>query len=134
MESMSKPLRRLQEEGAWFARAKETRLLWVKADGSSRRPALAFVEKLELSSSLPSMCSPLTVISLTSPDSRWPRKSEYFISLGSWGLPPKRLKIASSTNIAIASVSRFLYRWFNSPPAKPSLGSPCAKSAICLAI
>jgi tetratricopeptide (TPR) repeat protein len=44
---MSKPLRRLQEEGAWFARAKETRLLWVHADGSSRRAALAFVEKLE---------------------------------------------------------------------------------------
>lgn len=44
---MSKPLRRLQEEGAWFARAKETRLLWVQADGASRRAALTFAEKLE---------------------------------------------------------------------------------------
>jgi hypothetical protein len=44
---MSKPLRRLQEEGAWFARAKETRVLWVQADGACRRAALACVEKLE---------------------------------------------------------------------------------------
>jgi len=44
---MSKPLRRLQEEGAWFARAKDVRLLWVQADGVSRRVALSYVEKLE---------------------------------------------------------------------------------------
>jgi hypothetical protein len=47
MESISKPLRRLQEEGSWFARAREVRLLWVAADGGSRAMALSFFEKLE---------------------------------------------------------------------------------------
>jgi tetratricopeptide (TPR) repeat protein len=47
MESMSRPMRRLQEEGSWFVRASEVRLLWVGADGASRGPLLSLVEKLE---------------------------------------------------------------------------------------
>lgn len=47
MEAISRPLRRLQEEGAWFARAREVRLLWVVADTSGRSSALALIERLE---------------------------------------------------------------------------------------
>jgi tetratricopeptide (TPR) repeat protein len=47
LEGISKPLRRLQEEGAWFARAKEVRLLWVRADTSARSTVLTLVERLE---------------------------------------------------------------------------------------
>jgi tetratricopeptide (TPR) repeat protein len=37
----------VQEEGAWFARAQEVRLLWVVADTSGRSGALGLVERLE---------------------------------------------------------------------------------------
>lgn len=47
MEAISTALRRLQEEGAWFARAKEVRLLWAVCDTSGRSSALALVERLE---------------------------------------------------------------------------------------
>jgi hypothetical protein len=47
VEAISRPLRRLQEEGAWFARAKEVRLLWVVADTSGRSGALGLAERLE---------------------------------------------------------------------------------------
>jgi len=47
VEAISRPLRRLQEEGAWFARASEVRLLWVVADTSGRSSVLGLVERLE---------------------------------------------------------------------------------------
>jgi tetratricopeptide (TPR) repeat protein len=47
VEAISKALRRVQEEGAWFARAKEVRLLWVVADTSGRSGALGLLERLE---------------------------------------------------------------------------------------
>jgi len=47
VEGISTPLRRLQEEGAWFARARETRLLWVQASTSGRSTVLTLVERLE---------------------------------------------------------------------------------------
>jgi tetratricopeptide (TPR) repeat protein len=47
VEAISRPLRRVQEEGAWFARAKEVRLLWVVAATSGRSSVLSLVERLE---------------------------------------------------------------------------------------
>lgn len=47
MESIAKPLRRLQEEAAWFARATEVRLLWVTAPASMRSAAVSAIGRLE---------------------------------------------------------------------------------------
>jgi tetratricopeptide (TPR) repeat protein len=47
VEAISRALRRLQEEGAWFARAKEVRLLWLVADTAGRTSVLGLVERLE---------------------------------------------------------------------------------------
>lgn len=47
MEAISRPLRRVQEEGAWFARATEVRLLWVCANTSGRSSVLSLLERLE---------------------------------------------------------------------------------------
>jgi len=47
MESIAAPLRRLQEEGSWFARAKELRLLHVRTDATMRGAALDLLMVLE---------------------------------------------------------------------------------------
>ena len=47
MESIAQPLRRLQEEGAWFARARELRLLWVATEAGLRATALRCCARLE---------------------------------------------------------------------------------------
>jgi tetratricopeptide (TPR) repeat protein len=47
MESIAQPLRRLQEEGAWFARARELRLLWVAAQAALRATALTCCSRFE---------------------------------------------------------------------------------------
>jgi tetratricopeptide (TPR) repeat protein len=47
VESIARPLRRLQEEGSWFVRAKEARLLWVTAPASLRGTAVSLLARLE---------------------------------------------------------------------------------------
>ena len=47
MESIAKPLRRLQEEASWFARASEVRLLWVTTPAPLRSAALSALTRLE---------------------------------------------------------------------------------------
>jgi len=47
VESIAKPLRQLQEETSWFARATELRLLWVTTPGSMRSAALASIGRVE---------------------------------------------------------------------------------------
>ncbi|HVY37531.1 MAG TPA: hypothetical protein VHM31_06335 [Polyangia bacterium] len=47
MESMAAPLRRLHEEGAWFARAAEIRLLHVRTDATMRGAAVDLLMALE---------------------------------------------------------------------------------------
>ncbi|HXU63774.1 MAG TPA: hypothetical protein VN962_18880, partial [Polyangia bacterium] len=47
MESIAAPLRRLQEEGAWFTRAHELRLLHVRTDASMRGAVIEQVMALE---------------------------------------------------------------------------------------
>jgi len=47
VESIAQPLRRLQEEGAWFARAQEARLLWVATQAALRSTALTCCSGLE---------------------------------------------------------------------------------------
>ena len=47
MESIAAPLRRLQEEGSWFARAHELRLLHVRTDASMRGAVIEQVMALE---------------------------------------------------------------------------------------
>ncbi|MFL5306813.1 MAG: hypothetical protein ACJ8F1_16470 [Polyangia bacterium] len=47
MESIAAPLRRLHEEGAWFARARELRLLHVRTDATMRGSAIELLTALE---------------------------------------------------------------------------------------
>ena len=47
MESIAVPLRRLQAEGAWFARATEIKLLYVRADAALRGAAVELLANLE---------------------------------------------------------------------------------------
>jgi tetratricopeptide (TPR) repeat protein len=47
MESIAVPLRRLQEEGAWFARASEIKLLYVRTDATMRGAAVEMLMSLE---------------------------------------------------------------------------------------
>lgn len=47
MESIAAPLRRLQEEGSWFARAKELRLLHVRTDATLRGAVIDLLMALE---------------------------------------------------------------------------------------
>jgi tetratricopeptide (TPR) repeat protein len=47
VESIAQPLRRLQEEAAWFARASELRLLWVQTEAALRSTATSVTERLE---------------------------------------------------------------------------------------
>lgn len=47
MESIAQPLRKLQQEGAWFARARELRLLWVATQAALRATALTCCSRLE---------------------------------------------------------------------------------------
>jgi tetratricopeptide (TPR) repeat protein len=47
VESIAQPLRRLQEEGAWFARAHQVRLLWVATQAALRATALRCCSRLE---------------------------------------------------------------------------------------
>ena len=83
------------------------------------------VVKLDLSFSSPSMCSPFTTIFVTSPARSCDMNFEYGISFASCCVLPNKLKMASSTNMAVARVSRFLYRWFNAPPGGPGAGPDC---------
>jgi hypothetical protein len=43
VESIARPLRRLQEEAAWFARAQEVKLLHVRTDATLRGAVLDMV-------------------------------------------------------------------------------------------
>jgi tetratricopeptide (TPR) repeat protein len=47
VESIAQPLRRLQEEGAWFARACQVRLLWVPTQAALRATAIRCCSRLE---------------------------------------------------------------------------------------
>ncbi len=47
MESISSPLNRLHEDGSWFARAHEVRLLVVRCSGDLRKPVLGLVPMFE---------------------------------------------------------------------------------------
>lgn len=47
MESIAQPLRQLQHEGAWFARARELRLFWVAAQAALRATALTCCSRFE---------------------------------------------------------------------------------------
>lgn len=47
MESIAAPLRRLHEEGSWFARAKELRLLHVRTDATMRGAVIDLLAALE---------------------------------------------------------------------------------------
>ena len=47
MESIAAPLRRLQEEGSWFARARDVRLLHVRTDATMRGAVIDQVMALE---------------------------------------------------------------------------------------
>lgn len=47
MESIAAPLRRLQEEGSWFARAQELRLLHVRTDATMRGAVIERLMSLE---------------------------------------------------------------------------------------
>lgn len=47
MESIAQPLRQLQHEGAWFARARELRLLWVATQAALRATALTCCSRFE---------------------------------------------------------------------------------------
>jgi tetratricopeptide (TPR) repeat protein len=47
VESIARPLRRLQEEASWFARAGEVRLLWLQTQAALRSTAWELSERLE---------------------------------------------------------------------------------------
>jgi len=47
VESIAAPLRRLQEEASWFARATEVRLLWLTTPASLRSTAISLISSLE---------------------------------------------------------------------------------------
>lgn len=59
MESIAEPLRRLQEEASWFARATEVRLLWVPTEAALRSTALTVSERLEYHADNHSLFIPL---------------------------------------------------------------------------
>lgn len=59
MESIAEPLRRLQEEASWFARATEIRLLWVPTEAALRSTALTLSERFEYHADNHSLFIPL---------------------------------------------------------------------------
>jgi hypothetical protein len=79
VESIAKPLRRLQEEASWFARASEVRLLWVTTPASLRSAALSALARLEYHADNQ---SPFIALEApwSGPDTGAPARSEQFFA------------------------------------------------------
>jgi hypothetical protein len=77
VESIAKPLRRLQEEASWFVRTSEVRLLWVATAASLRSAALAALTRLEYHADNQ---SPFIILEApwSGPDAGAPARSEQF--------------------------------------------------------
>lgn len=99
MESLAKPLRRLEDDAKWFVRATELRLLHVTVSGDLRAAALELLAGMEF---IPRNRSPFVVLedAWTLRDAGWARRSQRMVE--AW---EGRVRVTAESGLELGSLS-----------------------------